>query len=320
MKNKWYILFSFLLIGFNTHSNNYDFVVAKDGTGNFSTIQSAIDACKAFPEQEVKIFIKNGVYTEKVKIAACNTSLHLIGENVDSVLIQWDDYFEKIGRGRNSTFYTYTMMIEADDFRMENITIENTAGQVGQAVAIHTEGDRIVFKNCKFKGNQDTMYLAGQSRIYLNDCYIEGTTDYIFGSATAFFENCELYSKTNSYITAASTSKNQEYGFVFYKCILTAKKSVSKSYLGRPWRDFAKVVFIESEFGGHILPEGWSNWSGTSRDKSAFYAEYRNYGPGSSIEQRVDWSYQLTKKQSKKYIKEKVLGLSINKKDINWYL
>lgn len=319
MKKFSTLLLGFTLISITIFAKAYDFVVAKDGTGDFQSIQSAIDASKAFPDKVIRIYIKNGIYTEKVKVAACNTHLQIIGENQENVIIRWDDYFERIGRGRNSTFYTYTLLIEADDFRMENITVENAAGRIGQAVAIHTEGDRIVFKNCKFIGNQDTMYLAGQSRVYLFGCYIEGTTDYIFGAATAYFEECELHSKSNSYITAASTPNEQKYGFVFYHCHLTAAKQVSKAYLGRPWRDYAKVVFIESNFGSHILPEGWSNWSGTTRDKTAFFAEYKNTGAGSAIEQRVKWSYQLTKKQFRQYNKEQVLGNPTQRSASNWF-
>lgn len=307
------------LFTFEMSANGYDFVVAGDGTGNFTSIQEAIDASKAFPDKVVKIFIKKGVYKEKVKVPACNTHLQLIGENADSTIIRWDDYFEKINRGRNSTFYTYTLMVEADDFRMENITVENAAGPIGQAVAIHTEGDRCVFVNCRFLGNQDTMYLAGQSRVYLNGCYVEGTTDYIFGAATAFFENCTLHSKSDSYLTAASTPKENKYGFVFYKCKLTASNKVSKALLGRPWRDFAKVVFIESEIGLQISAQGWSNWSGTERDKTAYFAEYKNFGPGSVTENRVKWSHQLSTKEAKEFTKEKVLQSLSGAGNTEWF-
>lgn len=317
--NKTLITLTLIFQSVFLYSKEYDYVVSQDGTGDFSSIQSAIDACKAFPDQPVRIYIKKGIYNEKIKVAACNSHLQLTGESAESVIIRWDDYFDRINRGRNSTFYTYSMMVEADDFRMENITVENSAGPIGQAVAIHTEGDRIVFTNCKFKGNQDTMYLSGQSRIYFQGCYIEGTTDFIFGAATAYFEECELHSKTNSYLTAASTPRDQKYGFVFYKCQLTAPTKVTKAHLGRPWRDFAKVVFIECEMGSHILPEGWSNWSGTKRDKTAFYAEYKNTGAGSQTERRVGWSKQLSNIQAKEYSKVKVLGSSVKSTTPNWY-
>jgi pectinesterase len=285
-----------------------EFTVSPDGSGDYTTVQAAVDACKAFPDQRVIIHIKNGTYREKVKIPACNTRLSLIGESVEKTIITWDDYFSKINRGRNSTFYTYTLMVEADDFYMENITVENSAGPVGQGVALHVEGDRCVFRNCRILGNQDTLYTAGQnSRQYFNNCTIEGTTDFIFGAAAVLFEDCTICSKADSYITAASTPRDNLYGYVFLHCKLTAREGVTKVFLGRPWRDYAKTVYIHCEMEAHILPEGWSNWGGTTRDKTAFYAEYGNTGPGSAVSGRVPWSHQLTKKQAKKYTRENIL-------------
>jgi pectinesterase len=305
------LLIGMVLFTIRIAAQQYDFIVAQDGSGNFTTIQAAIDASKAFPDAPVKIFIKKGIYQEKVKIPACNTHLQLFGESPEKTILTYGDYFDKINRGRNSTFYTYTLMVEADDFRMENITVENSAGPVGQAVAIHVEGDRCVFINCRFLGNQDTMYLAGEnSRDYFLNCHIEGTTDFIFGAATAFFENCTIQNKSNSYITAASTPKGKKYGFVFRNCVLTASDKVDKALLGRPWRDYAKVVFIECKTGKHIAPAGWANWDKTTRDKTAYFAEFRNTGEGSASSQRISWSHQLTKKQAKEYTKEKVLSPS----------
>jgi len=300
------MLFAFIHV---TLAQNYDFVVAKDGSGNFTTIQAAIDASKAFPDAPVRIFIKNGIYIEKVRVPACNTHLQLIGESAENTILTFGDYFNKIDRGRNSTFYTYTLMIEADDFRMENMTIENSAGPVGQAVALHVEGDRCAFINCRFLGHQDTVYLAGQtSRQYFLNCYIEGTTDFIFGAATAFFYKCNIHSKSDSYITAASTPKGRKYGFVFYQCTLTADEHVKKVYLGRPWRDYAQTVFIACELGGHIHPAGWANWDKTTRYQTAYYAEYNNSGVGADVSGRVSWSKLLTKKQARQYNKDKVLA------------
>ena len=226
---------------------------------------------------------------------------------MDKTVISFDDYFNKINRGRNSTFYTYTLMVEADDFYAENLTIENTAGPVGQAVALH-EGDRCVFRNCKFLGNQDTLYTAGQnSRQYFADCYIEGTTDFIFGAATALFDRCTICSKADSYITAASTPKGKPYGYVFRTCKLIAKEGVNKVYLGRPWRDYAKVVYLNCELGDQILSKGWSNWDNTSRDKTAYFAEFGNTGPGADSEQRIDWSHILTQAEASEYTTENIL-------------
>lgn len=309
---KVFILFLITMTGITAWAQKYDFVVAQDGSGNFTTIQAAIDASKAFPDAPITIFIKNGVYNEKVKVAACNPHLRLIGESVDKTILTYGDHFDKINRGRNSTFYTYTLLVEADDFRAENMTIENSAGPVGQAVALHVEGDRCAFVNCRLLGNQDTLYLAGQtSRDYFSNCYIEGTTDFIFGAATAYFEKCTLHSKTNSYVTAASTNQGKKYGFVFNECKLTAAEGVNKAYFGRPWRDYARVVYIHCSIGKHIASAGWENWSKTSRDKTAFYAEFENNGDGASTSQRVAWSHQLTKKEASNYTKERVLASTL---------
>jgi pectinesterase len=312
MKKILFLLF-IIFTSLTAKAQHYDFVVAQDGSGNFTNIQAAIDASKAFPDAPVRIFIKNGVYKEKVKVPACNTHLRLTGESVEKTILTYDDFFDRINRGRNSTFYTYTLMVEADDFRAENLTIENSAGPVGQAVALHVEGDRCAFVNCRLLGNQDTVYLDGQnSRNYFAGCYIEGTTDFIFGAATAFFERCTLYSKTNSYITAASTTQGKKYGFVFDNCTLTAAPGVDKAYLGRPWRDYARVAFIHCHLGKHIAPQGWANWDKTNRDKTAFYAEYKNNGEGAAIDKRVSWSHQLNAKQAAIYTKEKILAPVLN--------
>jgi len=280
----------------------YKMTVAQDGSGDYSSIQAAIDASRSFPDQRVTIFVKNGIYREKIVVPAVNTRLSIIGEDAEKTIITWDDYFNKINRGRNSTFYTYTLLVIADDFTAENLTIENNSGPVGQALALYVKGDRCVFRKCRILGNQDTLYTDGlSSRQYFEECYIEGTTDFIFGPATALFNNCTIHSLRDSYVTAASTPEGKPFGYVFLNCKLTAAPEAKKVYLGRPWRDYAKTVFVNCELGAHIIPAGWSNWSGTQRDKTAFYAEYGNSGPGADISQRVPWSHQLTKKEAKKY-------------------
>jgi pectinesterase len=302
-----YVVFSTAL---SLHAQDKTIItVAQDGSGDYTTIQSAIDACKAFPDSRITVFVKNGTYHEKVHIPACNTKLSLIGESAEKSIISYEDCFDKIHRGRNSTFYTYTLMVEADDFYAENLTIENVAGPVGQAVALDVESDRCVFRNCRILGHQDTLYAAGQNtRQYYADCYIEGTTDFIFGAATALFDKCTICSKSDSYVTAASTPKGKPYGYVFRKCKLTALEGVHAAYLGRPWRDYAKVVYLNCELGNHILPEGWANWDKTSRDKTACYAEFENSGPGAITQKRVPWSQQLTKKESEEYTLDKILS------------
>lgn len=288
-------------------AGNFDYAVAADGSGNFKTIQGAIDACKAFPDKQITIFIKNGVYNEKIVVPSCNSKLTIIGEDSERTIITYNDYFAKINRGRNSTFYTYTLKVEANDFRIENITVENTAGPVGQAVALHVEGDRCVFHNCRFLGNQDTIYAAGRfSRMLFDSCFIEGTTDFIFGEATALFEKCTLHCKSNSFITAASTPEGKPFGFIFQKCKITAAEGVSKVFLGRPWRSFAKVAFLNCELGNFIIPEGWDNWSNTENEKTVLFAEYNNTGFGSNTSKRVKWAVQLTEIDAERFTKDNI--------------
>lgn len=295
--------------------DDYNMVVAKDGSGDFTTIQEAMHAAKAFPYQRVIINIKNGVYNEKVHVYSWNTYVSLIGESKENTIITFDDYFDKIDLGRNSTFHTSTVLIEGDDFIAKNLTIKNTAGPVGQAVALSVNANRSYFENCAFYGNQDTVYTAGEGfKQYFKNCYIEGTTDFIFGEATVLFENCVIHSKSNSYITAASTVKGQKFGYVFKNCNLTANENVNEVYLGRPWRTYAKTVFINCKLGGHIKPEGWHNWFNKEAENSSFYAEYNNTGEGYKPEDRVAWSHQLKKRDSKKYTIKNIL-----KSNTNWY-
>jgi len=287
----------------------FKIMVAQDSSGDFTSIQDAIDATKAFPPKPITIFIKNGTYYEKVRIPSWNNTLSFKGEDVEKTIIVWDDHFNKINRGRNSTFFTYTMKVEADDFYAENLTIENSAGPVGQAVALHVEGNRCRFKNCKFLGNQDTAYLNGENSNQLfTNCTITGTTDFIFGSASVVFKECTIISKSDSYITAASTTKGKEYGFVFMNCRLQAAINVNRVFLGRPWRPYAKTVFIECELGEHICAEGWEKWSNAENLATTFYAEYNNYGAGADTRKRVEWAHLLSKQEAQKYTLEKILG------------
>jgi len=274
-------------------------VVALDGSGDYTSIQEAVTACGAFPSETKEIFIKDGTYHEKVLIDSFQTNLTLVGESREHTIITYDDHAGQPGIG---TFNSYTLKITGDHVTLQNLTVENGAGPVGQAVALHVEGDCFRAINCNILGDQDTIYAAGQkSRQYFSECFISGTTDFIFGASTAVFDNCTLHSKKNSYITAASTPEGNGFGYVFRNCKLTADPDVTEVYLGRPWRDFARVVFIDCEMGSHIRPEGWHNWSKPEREKTSFYAEYNNTGKGADISKRVSWSHQLSKKEAKKY-------------------
>tara|TARA_R110002051_G_scaffold229291_1_gene291282 strand:+ start:5828 stop:7855 length:2028 start_codon:yes stop_codon:yes gene_type:complete len=299
----------------------YNMVVAKDGSGDFTTIQEAIYASKAFPYSRVVINIKNGAYNEKVHVYAWNTQISLIGEDKDKTIITYDDYFDKIDLGRNSTFHTPTLFVEGNDFYATNLTIQNTAGQVGQAVALSINANRVLIENCVLKGNQDTLYTSGEGfKNYIKKCYIEGTTDFIFGEATVVFESCTIHSKSNSYITAASTPKGEDFGYVFMNCTLTSDQQVEKVYLGRPWRTYAKTVFLNCRMGSHILPIGWNNWSNKEAEKETFYAEYNCTGEGFNPSKRASWSHQLTKSQAKNYTLKNILGDTQNLKNLEWYL
>lgn len=283
----------------------YDFVVAGDGSGDFKTVQEAINAVPDFRKNQTTVYIKNGVYKEKLVLPASKTAVKLVGEDVKNTILTYDDYASKKNRfgEEMGTTGSTSFFIFGDDFSAENITFENSAGPVGQAVAVRVDGDKVMFTNCRFLGNQDTLYPHGEkSRQYYKNCYIEGTTDFIFGWSTAVFENCEIYSKKGgSYITAASTLEGTPYGFVFLNCRLTGDAPADSYYLGRPWRPYAKTVFINSYLGNHIKPEGWHNWDKPEAEKTAFYAEHNSKGPGANPAARVKWLHQLSEEQAQQY-------------------
>ena len=283
-----------------------EITVAADGSGDFKSITQALEAIRAYMDYRVTVNIKNGLYQEKLIIPSWLENVDFIGEDVDKTIIRYNDY---AGLDDMGTFRTFTVRVDGNNMTFKNITFENTAGRVGQAVALHTEGSNLKFDNCRFIGNQDTMFIAGRdSKLEFDNCYVEGTTDFIFGPATAWFENCTIHSKANSYITAASTPADSEYGYVFKNCKLTAEPDINKVYLGRPWRPYASTVFIDCEMGGHITPAGWDNWRNPENEKTSRYAEYRSTGAGSSPKQRVVWSRQLTDKEASAITKDKVLG------------
>jgi len=320
-----YILALFLLttlsISAQTLDNKLALTVAQDGSGDFKTIQEAVNNVKDNSEKRVVITIKPGIYKEKLEIPVSKTFITLKGTDRNKTIISFDDYSGKPLRERDSSGKTafgtgtsYSFLIKGNDCTIENLTVENTAGRVGQAVALHIKSDRVIVKNCNLLGNQDTLYLSEEkTRIYFENCFINGTTDFIFGAATAYFYKCTIESLINSYITAASTPQGQPYGFVFIDCKLTAKdKSVDKVFLGRPWRPYAQTVFINTDLGSHIIPEGWNAWIDTrfpNKDKTAYYAEFGSKGlSAKEISQRVSWSHQLNKEDFKKYSKDLVLN------------
>ncbi len=304
--------------GLAEHVVEYDITVAQDGSGDYFTVQDAINAAPDYIKQdEVTIHIRPGVYKEKVTIPASKEKLHLIGDDPLTTIITWDDYAKKIGPTgyEMGTSATSTVFLYANDFLAENLTIENTSGEgkeIGQACAITVDADRVAFINCRFIANQDTIYTYGKDeRQYFRNCWIEGTTDFIFGYSTAWFEDCTILSKKDSYITAASTVEDQEYGYVFNNCRLIAADGVTQVYLGRPWRSYAKTVYINCEMGSHILKAGWHNWNKPYAEKTAFYAEYGSTGEGAATaKERASWSHQLKESDLKDYTVKKVLAPS----------
>ena len=302
-----------------------EIIVAQDGTGDYITIQEAINACPDYDHGHITtIFIKNGVYKEMVTIPHNKFRLHIQGESADSTIITYGKYAKQLWPDTDRTVGTSgsaSVYVHASYITFEDLTIENSAGEgsnIVQAVALFTDGDFLFFKNCRMIGNQDTIYTYGRygkdggiKRNYFLNCYIEGTTDFIFGPSIAYFEKCTIHSKKNSYGTAASTFEGQKYGYVFVECRLTADEGIDKCYLGRPWGAYAKTVFIKCELGKHILPEGWHNWEKEGKpntEKNSYYAEYQNYGPGAyGKDKRVKWSYQLSAKQAAEYTFEKVM-------------
>ena len=279
-------------------------VVARDGSGKYRNIQEAVESVRAFMDYTVTIYIKKGVYKEKVVIPSWIKNVVFVGEDANNTIITYDDHanINKMG-----TFRTYTVKVEGNNITFKNLTIENNAEQLGQAVTLHTEGDKLAFINCRFLGNQDTIYTGAEgTRLLFADCYIEGTTDFIFGPSTALFERCTIYSKRNSYVTAASTPKDIKFGYVFKECKLTAAPEVTKVYLGRPWRPYAATIFMNCELGKHILSVGWHNWNNTENEKTVRYAEYMNTGEGASTQSRATWSKQLKKKEAAEYTTENI--------------
>lgn len=308
-------------------------IVALDGTGDFNNLQEAVGSIPEKNKERILINIKKGIYKQKVRIT--KPYITIIGEDAENTVLTFDDTAntlfpngEKMGTGNS-----YSISITGHDFIAENITFENSAGPgdiVGQAVAVYAYGDRVKFKNCRFLGHQDTLYtgkpLEGNflaeikegrinrtSRQYYENCFIKGDIDFIFGSATAVFNSCEIFSNNrnaavNGFVTAAATPEGNDYGYIFIDCRLTGDAAPHSVYLGRPWRDFAKTTYINCWMGPHIIPEGWDNWNKPHAEKLVNYAEYNSSGPGAAEDKREAWSKKLTDAEAKEYSISKVLA------------
>ncbi len=286
-------------------------IVARDGSGDFTTVQAAFNSIPANNKKPVIIRIKNGIYKEKLFLDSGKRFVTLVGEDKFKTILTYDDHNGKVSSKGDiiNTRTSWSFLVKADNFTARDITFQNDAGfNAGQAVAVESDGDKAIFDNCRFIGFQDVLFTnSDKSRQYFRYCYIEGTTDFIFGSATAWFEKCHIHSKKNSHVTAASTPLTKKYGYIFNECILTGDTSLHNVSLGRPWQPYAAVVYIRCFIGEHIKPEGWNNWNNPANEKTARYAEYKNYGPADPGK-RVAWTRQLNDEEIKTYSIKNVFG------------
>lgn len=299
MKNHRLILFIMLHLFSGVVTGQKEWVVSKDGSGDFTSIQAAFDQVPAGNDKPITIVVKKGEYRERVVLDTRKNNVRLVGEDPERTVLTYNNHAGlKLPNGDTiNTWSSATFFIYADDFHAENMTFQNNAGfTAGQAVALFVYGTRASFRNCRLTGFQDVLFCSGYgSKQYYEDCYIEGTTDFIFGPATAVFNRCHIHSKKNSHVTAASTPREAPYGFVFLDCRLTADSAINKVSLGRPWQPYASVTYVRCELGGHIIPEGWNNWKNPDNEKTARYAEFKSSGPGASVSGRVLWAKQLEK-------------------------
>jgi pectinesterase len=271
--------------------------------GQYSTVQTAIDA--AAPHSV--IHIQPGVYRERVVVPYAKPFLTFRGDDPLTTVITNNSHAGLPGpKGPINTFATQTVFIQANDFTAENLTFENSAGNQRQAVALTIMGDRGIFRNCRFLGYQDTL-LPQAGRQYFDRCYIEGATDFIFGGSAAYFDHCTIHVTANGYITAANTTKDQHYGYVFDHAKITGAPNV-KTFLGRPWRPWSATVFLNTEMSDAIRPAGWDNWNDPAREKTVRYAEYRSTGLGADPAARVSWARRLSDSEAADFTMEKVLA------------
>lgn len=302
----------FVLSSIVTLAQSKRIIVSQDGKGDFTTVQSAFDAVPVGNTRPITIFVKKGVYKERLILDTRKDFISLVGEDKLNTILTYNNHAGlRLANGDTiNTWTSASFFIYANDFSAENITFENNAGfTAGQAVAVFANGDRLKFTNCRFTGFQDVLFCSGPgSRQYYKDCYIEGTTDFIFGPATAVFQNCHIHSKKNSHVTAASTPREVKYGFVFYDCKLTADEKTNKVSLGRPWTPYASVTYIRCEMASHIIPEGWNNWRNPANEATVRYAEYGSTGAGATMDKRVSWIKQLSKQDAEAITLQKIFG------------
>ena len=303
-----------------TPETKYDAVVAFDGSGTATNLQEAVNAAPENGTKWFTILVKPGVYEGQIIIPKMKRFIRVIGEEMENTKLTWP--YNVNDRKPNQPYqFDPGFVVTADDFCAENLTIENTSGDHGQALALRVDADRAAFKHCRILGWQDTL-MVNNGRQYFTNCYIAGRVDFIYGSGTAVFDHCEIRSKNGGYVTAASTPQDHPIGFAFLNCKLTGdstpwnptngqaqfEKSDVKTYLGRPWRPAASVAFVNCEMDAHIKPAGWHNWGNVTNETTARYAEYNSTGSGANAEKRVKWAKQLTDEEAKKLTVENILG------------
>lgn len=339
MKNLSFILLFMCVVfsGYAQNSSPFHVIVAEDGSGNYTTIQAAIDAAPDYSEKRSIIYIKNGKYDkEKLIIPKSKTNLTLRGEDRSKAIISYHLYDCKSPESGNKCpaeswalwkdnkeliRTSGTLTIIADGCHLENLTVENTAGPVGQALALTLRGNKLIFRNCNLLGYQDTVHLGDDGMLnYFENCLILGRTDYIYGGGIAYFQSCEIRSWGGGWITAPSTPQTQKYGYVFNRCKFTyADNSPRKGddgrfiAIGRPWHKYPKVTILNSEMCGQMHPEGWPttwnmDYASTSKDLHLY--EYNNTGKGANMSKRAKWTgiKKLTSEEALEYTCEKVLG------------
>lgn len=301
-----------------------------NGGGDYTTVGEALSSIK--DDNETEIFIKKGIYKEKIIIDKPN--LKFIGEDAEKTIITYDDGAnhidletgEPMGTFKTATFHILRC---GENFSAYNITFENSAGMgdvAGQAVAVYVDCDKAAFKKCRFKARQDTLLTAPMhedikreperlNRQYFEECYIEGDVDFIFGGATAVFKNCKICGldrgkEVNGYYTAACTAENIKFGYVFMDCKFTTDSAGKGTYfLGRPWREFAKTVFLNCHMGGHINKESFSKWKNfEKRSETCYYAQYKSLGEGFDENCTAKWTYILSDDEAKDYTIENIFG------------
>lgn len=302
------------------HFTRFDVIVSHDNTERGTTLREAIERAPDAGTNSWTILIEPGTYEGQFLVPKGKNHIEFVGVNETNTILTYPFNVHEAPPGETYSFNP-GVVVAGDDFAAENLTIQNTSGDHGQALALRVDGDRDAFDDCRIVGWQDTL-MVNNGRDYFTNCYVAGRVDFIYGSATAVFDHCEIHSRNGGHVTAASTPQDHPFGFVFLDCNLTGdsqpwvgpdgipanKSSAPMADLGRPWRPYASVTYINCRMGAYIRPAGWNNWRNPANETTARYAEYQSTGPGANPGQRVKWAKQLTAGQAKNYTLENILG------------